>query len=164
MDSIFEESYQDLQAWRELGYALHTALEALPKDVIEPELPKPSSDNLDEDDFREDLYQALLAGVLKHSEATTKATIHLLRERRWPDVSPEHAYYLQQMLNGCLAFVKQFAVGDRDRHVTIFPFPDMPVSKVFLWLMVEWWLDPGLKAYVSMETSAEKIFYRHYNR
>lgn len=164
MDSIFEKHYQDLREWKELGNALHMALEALPKDEVEPELPKPSPENLDDDDYREDLYQALLAGVLSHSESTTKAMIHLLREQRWPELSPEHTYYLRQMLSGCLDFVKQFAVGDRDRHVTIFPFPEMPIPEVFLWLMVEWWLDPGLKAYVSSEASTEKIFYRHYNR
>jgi len=164
MSSLFEKDYQDLEQWRELGVAFQSALDALPPHVIEPELPKPDPEGMDDDDFREDLYQALLAGFLQHAESTVRATSYLVQNQRWPQIEPDHAFYLRQMLTGCLDFLKQIAVGDHGRHVTIFPFPNMPVPKVFLWMMVEWWLDPGLKAHIAREASTEKIFFRQYDR
>lgn len=164
MNSIFEKNYQDLERWRELGSSLLVAIDTLPESEWTPDLPKPDPANLDDGDYREDLYQALLAGVLKHSEATLRASIHLAKTNSWPSLEPEHVYYLRQMMTGALDFVKQIAVGAHHRHVTIFPFPSMQVAEVFLWMMAEWWLDPGLKAYVTRETTEEKIFSRQYDQ
>ena len=164
MASIFESHYQDLERWRELCASLQAAIDSLPADESAPNLPKPDPKNLDDSDYKEDLYQELLAGVLKHAEATLRASIHLAKHNNWPELEPEHVYYLRQMMTGSLDFAKQVAVGAGDRHVTIFPFPDMQVAEVFLWMMTEWWLDPGLKAYVARETSDEKIFSRQFDQ
>lgn len=164
MKSIFEEKYQDLEPWRELGSSLHAAIGILPEVESAPILPKPDPTSLDDSDYREDLYQALLYGVLRHAEATLLASIHLAKQGSWPELEPEHVYYLRQMMTGALGFVTQHAVGGENRHVTIFPFPDMPPVEVFLWLMAEWWQDQGLKAFVARETSEEKIFYRQFDK
>jgi hypothetical protein len=161
---MFEKHYQDLTGWRQLGASFSAALEALPESESSPDLPKPNSSSLNDDEYREELYQVLLAGAIKHAEATIRASIFIVQHNRWPNLEPEHVYYLRQMMNGCLDFVRQIAVGANGTHVTIFPFPNMEVAEVFLWMMTEWWLDPGLKAYVTKEGSDEKIFVRQYDR
>lgn len=163
MQSFFEAKYQSLSKWRELAASLQAAIDILPEAESAPTLPHPDPTNLDDSDYREGLYQVLLAGVLKHSEATTRACMHIVQHNSWPELEPEHVYYLRQMLTYSLVYVNQVAVGSGDTHVTIFPFPYLQVSEVFLWLMTEWWLDPGLKAYVARETSDEKIFANEYN-
>jgi hypothetical protein len=153
--------YTAVEPWRNVWEYLATALRALPQTDWKPQFPTPSAKQSAESD-KAAIRETILAQAKTSAQSIGLALEQYAQSKRWPSIPPESVYWLRLMHADAMRFVGCLGVRTPEGPKTIFPFPNATAGEVAVWLLVDWWLDNGLRDYAIEQTSEETLFFRYF--
>jgi hypothetical protein len=135
------DSYNDPTSWIELRQLLATARSELGAAGFVPPTMSAKAIRESSADGRR---QLLEAAYRPHEQAVFQAILQRLDADSWPHLNPVQSHYAAIILRYAPMFVAHICLETETKNYsTIFPFPDIPVNEVALYLCTRWWHDVG---------------------
>jgi hypothetical protein len=135
------DSYRDPTSWVELRQLLVTARSELGRSGFVPPF---VSTHAIRKSSAEERRRLLESSYQPHEQAVAQAVLTRFDTGSWPLLNPVRAHYASIILRYASMFVAHACFQmETGQYSTLFPFPDLPVNDVALYLCTLWWHSVG---------------------